>query len=201
MQAMGGEQFWESKKLELSMQKEDERKRGSEPGGSRKGRKRYKYREDQVRRRMGSIKYYLMPKNRAKYYEVYPLPKKYRVMEEQERARAKRELSWPRCGRRRRRAVCCAVVCVELGFSMGALPRLGEGAFRGVAPPFATARGAASWAFRVVAARRVRGAPRGVEAARWARFRACFGVSCRRRFLGGYLSAGEAGLRPKHGLV
>ena len=27
MQAMGGEQFWESKKLELSMQKEDERKR------------------------------------------------------------------------------------------------------------------------------------------------------------------------------
>ena len=51
----------------------------------------YKYREDQVRRHMGSIKYYLMPKNRAKYYEVYPLPKKYRLMEEQERANAKRE--------------------------------------------------------------------------------------------------------------
>ena len=90
MQAMGGEQFWESKKLELSMQKEDERKREANREAREKA-EAYKYREDQVRRHMGSIKYYLMPKNRAKYYEVYPLPKKYRVMEEQERARAKRE--------------------------------------------------------------------------------------------------------------
>ena len=90
MQAMGGEQFWESKKLELSMQKEDERKREANREAREKA-EAYKYREDQVRRHMGSIKYYLMPKNRAKYYEVYPLPKKYRLMEEQERANAKRE--------------------------------------------------------------------------------------------------------------
>ena len=90
MQAMGGEQFWESKKLELSMQKEDERKREANREAREKA-EAYKYREDQVRRHMGSIKYYFMPKNRAKYYEVYPLPKKYRLMEEQERANAKRE--------------------------------------------------------------------------------------------------------------
>ena len=69
---------------------EDERKREANREAREKA-EAYKYREDRVRRHMGSIKYYLMPKNRAKYYEVYPLPKKYRVMEEQERARAKRE--------------------------------------------------------------------------------------------------------------
>ena len=80
----------ENKKLALSMQKEDERKKEA----NREARERaeaYKYREDQVRRHMGGIKYYLIPKNRAKYYEVYPLPKKYRLLEEQAKADAKRE--------------------------------------------------------------------------------------------------------------
>ena len=51
----------ENKKLGLSMQKEDERKKEA----NREARERaeaYKYREDQVRRHMGGIKYYLIPK-------------------------------------------------------------------------------------------------------------------------------------------
>ena len=65
---------------------------------------------------MGSIKCYLMPKNRAKYYEVYPLPKKY-VMEEQGGAEKRekqgeklKKKAGPRCRRRRRLDAQCLLV-------------------------------------------------------------------------------------------
>ena len=90
MTNIGGEGWWRRKKVELSMQKEDERKRDATKE-IREKEEAYRYRDQQVRRHMGFIKYTFMPHNRKKYYEIYPLPRKYRLLEEAEEKKRKRK--------------------------------------------------------------------------------------------------------------
>lgn len=83
MTNIGGEGWWNRKKTELSMAKEDARKKEANREAKEKE-DAYKYRDAQIRRHMGFIKYHLMAHQRKKYYEIYPLPKKYRLLEQAE---------------------------------------------------------------------------------------------------------------------
>ena len=78
-----------NKKAELSLRKDDDRKREANKE-ARERKEAYRYREEQVRRHMGSLKYFLLPHKRVKYYEVYPLPRKYRLLEAAEKKKKKR---------------------------------------------------------------------------------------------------------------
>lgn len=89
MTAIGGEGWWRRMKTELSMKKEDDRKREATKE-QREKEEAYRYRDQQIRRHMGLIKYTIMPRQRKKYYEIYPLPRKYRILEQAEERKRKR---------------------------------------------------------------------------------------------------------------
>ena len=81
MTQIGGEGWWNRKKTDLSMAKEDARKAAANREVKEK-QEAYRYRDAQIRRHMGVIKYYVLAHQRKKYYEIYPLPRKYRLMEQ-----------------------------------------------------------------------------------------------------------------------
>ena len=80
MTQIGGEGWWNRKKIELSMKKEDLRSAAANKEVKEKA-DAYKYRDAQIRRHMGFVKYHVLPHHRKKYYEIYPLPRKYRALE------------------------------------------------------------------------------------------------------------------------
>ena len=73
MHTVGGEHWWARRKTKLLFAREAKLKKDTWEK-TKDHRQALRYRQQQVRRHMGSFAFYCMPWQRSKYYTIYPLP-------------------------------------------------------------------------------------------------------------------------------